>query len=98
MNIKPRNDQVVIKACSQERITKGGIVIPEDVQKAGVAFAEIVSVGPGTFGFSGKRDSIDLKVGQTVMFIRDRSVLPLSLDDHNLFLADEKNILAIVED
>ena len=98
MNIKPRNDQVVIKACSQERITKGGIVIPEDVQKAGVAFAEIVSVGPGTFGFSGKRDSIDLKPGQTVMFIKHPTLLPVSIDDRSLFLADEKFILAIVED
>lgn len=65
-NIKPLGNRVLILR-SKAKTTKGGILLPETAKekpKEGV----VIAVGPGKFDESGKRETINLKVGDTVLF------------------------------
>lgn len=65
-NIKPLGNRVLILR-SKAKTTKGGILLPETAKekpKEGV----VIAVGPGKFDESGKRETMNLKVGDTVLF------------------------------
>lgn len=65
-NIKPLGNRVLILR-SKAKTTKGGILLPETAKekpKEGI----IVAVGPGKVDESGKREPMNLKVGDTVLF------------------------------
>jgi chaperonin GroES len=44
MNIKPLSDRVVLKAITQENVTKSGIYIPESANKERPFIYEVVAV------------------------------------------------------
>ena len=50
MNIKPLNNRVVLKAITQENITKSGIYIPESASKERPFIYEVIGVWQGKEG------------------------------------------------
>ncbi len=68
MNIKPLGDRVVVKPLKKEEKTASGIVLPDTVEKEQKAEGEIVAVGPGKLLESGLRASMEVKVGDHVLF------------------------------
>ena len=67
MKFRPLHDRVLIKVLDSEEKTSGGIIIP-DTAKEKPHEGEVVAVGPGTKSEDGKIVSMDVKVGDIVLF------------------------------
>lgn len=50
MNVKPLSDRVLLKAVTQENVTKSGIYIPDNANKERPFIYEVVAVWPGKDG------------------------------------------------
>ncbi len=68
MNIKPLGDHVVVKLMEEEKVTASGIVLPDTVDKEKKEEGEVVAVGPGKMLETGSRASMEVSVGQKVLF------------------------------
>jgi chaperonin GroES len=95
MNIRPLHDRVVAKRKEREEEIRGGIIIP-DSAKEKPQEAEVIAVGPGKMDDSGKRSTLDVKVGDRVL-IGKYSGSEIKLGDQDLIILREDEILAIIE-
>ena len=90
--LEPLGDRVVIKPIPREDVTKGGIYLP-DTAKEKPQEGEVVAVGPGKLGDDGKRQAMDVKKGDRVMYARYAGT-ELKEDDEELIILRESDILA----
>jgi chaperonin GroES len=67
MDIRPLHDRVVISRLEEERTSPGGIVIPDTAAEKPI-IGKVVAVGPGKLIESGKRQPLDVKEGDKVLF------------------------------
>ena len=94
--LRPLGDRVVIRATAREEMTKSGIVIPDTVKEKpqeGI----VLAVGPGRILDDGKREQIDVKKGDKVLYAKYAGT-EFKVDDEDLLIVSQKDILAIVED
>ena len=96
MNIKPLDDRVVIKPAKEDEVTKGGIVLPDTVDKERPERGEVVAVGEGKMLDSGQRAPMGVKVGDIVMF-KKYSPDEVKVDDVEYLVISESDILAIIK-
>ena len=96
MNIKPLDDRVVIKPAKEDEVTKGGIVLPDTVDKERPEKGEVVAVGEGKMLDSGQRAPMGVKVGDIVMF-KKYSPDEVKVDDVEYLVISEGDILAILK-
>jgi len=94
--LQPLGDRVVIKPTPREEMTKSGIVLP-DTAKEKPQEGTILAVGPGAFDNDGKRISMDVEVGQKVLYGKYAGT-EFKLEDDELLIVSQKDILAIVAD
>jgi chaperonin GroES len=66
MQVRPINDQVVVKCVEPKDRTSGGILLP-NVSRARPTEATVLAVGPGRLLDSGKRNKISVKPGDDVL-------------------------------
>jgi chaperonin GroES len=92
--LKPLGDRVVIKPTPREEMTKSGIVLP-DTAKEKPQEGEIIAVGPGRTLDDGKREAMDVQVGQKVLYAKYAGT-EFKLDDDELLIVSQKDILAVV--
>ena len=92
--LQPLGDRVVVKPTPREEMTKSGIVLP-DTAKEKPQEGTILAVGPGAFDNDGKRISMDVEVGQKVLYGKYAGT-EFKLDDDELLIVSQKDILAIV--
>lgn len=95
MNLKPLNDNVVVKAITENEVTKSGIVIPETINKEKPEKGEIVAVGPGKLLENGQRASMSVKIGDKVIF-KKYSPDEIKVDDEEYLVISESDIIAIL--
>ena len=67
MQLKPLDDRVVVRPLEAEEKTAGGIVLP-DTAKEKPQRGEVIAVGPGKMLDTGKRATLEIKVGDIVLF------------------------------
>ena len=67
MNLRPLHDRVAVEVDEQDEKTAGGIIIPDNAKEKPIR-GTVVAVGDGTLDNSGKRISMDVKVGDTILF------------------------------
>ncbi|OGW77665.1 MAG: co-chaperone GroES [Omnitrophica bacterium RIFCSPHIGHO2_02_FULL_49_9] len=67
MKVKPLSDKVLVEVLEAEEKTKGGIILP-DTAKEEKTEGKVISVGGGKVLESGKRQPIELNVGDRVIF------------------------------
>ena len=94
--LRPLGDRVVIQPTAREEMTKSGIVLP-DTAKEKPQEGTILAVGPGRILDDGKRESIDVKKGDTVLYAKYAGT-EFKIDEEELLIVSQKDILAIVED
>lgn len=94
MKIKPLRDQVLLEPLKEER-KKGGIILPETVQKERPEKAKVIATGPGRIA-DGKLVPMSLKKGDMVLFTK-YGPNEIKVDDKEYLIAREEDILAIVE-
>lgn len=95
MKIKPLHDRVLLEAVKEER-KKGGIILPETVEKERPQEGIVIAVGPGKFDEDGKRMPMTLKKGDKVLFTK-YGPSEVKVDDKEYLIAREDDIIAIIE-
>ena len=93
--LRPLGDRVVIQPTPREEMTKSGIVLP-DTAKEKPQEGLILAVGPGRTLDDGKREQIDVKEGQKVLYAKYAGT-EFKVDGDELLIVSQKDILAVVE-
>ena len=96
MKLKPLGNKVILEAASKEEVTKSGIIIPDTVDKEKPEQATVLAVGDGKVGKDGNRISIDVKVGDVVLFSK-YSPTEIKIDGIEYLVVSDDDIMAIVE-
>jgi chaperonin GroES len=94
--LRPLGDRVVIQPTPREEMTKSGIVLP-DTAKEKPQEGTILAIGPGRTLDDGKREPIDVKEGQKVLYAKYAGT-EFKVDGEELLIVSQKDILAVVED
>ena len=94
--LRPLGDRVVIQPTPREETTKSGIVLP-DTAKEKPQEGKILAVGPGRILDDGKREQVDVKEGQKVLYAKYAGT-EFKVDGDELLIVSQKDILAIVQD
>ena len=77
-------------------MTKSGIVLP-DTAKEKPQEGDVIAVGPGRILDDGKREAMDVKVGQKVLYAKYAGT-EFKVEGEELLIVSQKDILAVVED
>jgi len=93
MKIRPLQDRVVVKRLESESMTKGGIIIPDAAKEKPIE-GRVVAVGSGKVSKDGKVRSLEVQVGDTVLFGK-YSGTEVKLDGVEHILLREDDILAV---
>ena len=93
--IKPTSDHVVIEPVRHEH-KKGGIFLPDTIEKEKSEKGEVVAVGPGKMNAEGKRVPMEVKKGDVVIFTK-YGPRTMKIDDREYLIAREDDILAIIK-
>ena len=94
MKIKPLHDRVIVKRIEEEETTKGGIIIP-DSAKEKPAEGKIIAVGDGKLLDDGKRQPLDVKKGDIVLFGKYAGT-EIKIDGEEHLIMREDDIIAIM--
>jgi len=93
--LKPLGDRLVVRPSAREEMTKSGIVLP-DTAKERPQEGTIVSVGPGRTLDDGKREPMEVREGQKVLFQKYAGT-EFKLDEEDLLILSQKDVLAVIE-
>jgi chaperonin GroES len=99
MKVKPLGDRIVVRRSEAQEKTAGGILLP-DSAKNKPQRGKVLAVGPGKMLKDGTRRSLDVKVGDTVLFttwagdeFRERTA-----DPNAILLMREEDVLAVIDE
>ena len=95
MKFKPLKDRVFVKYTSEEEKTSGGLYIP-DTAKEKPQKGVIVAVGSGKVTDDGKKQPMEVKVGDTILFDK-YSGSKIKIDNEEYLIIREEDILGIIE-
>ena len=93
-SIKPLSDRVVIKRMEEEKLSAGGIVIPDSATEKPIK-GEVVAVGTGKVLDNGQVRAPQVKVGDKVLFGK-YSGTEVKLDGTELLVVKEDDLFAIL--
>jgi chaperonin GroES len=94
--LRPLGDRVVVKPSEREEMTKSGIVLP-DTAKEKPQEGVIIAAGPGKILDDGKRETMDVKTGDKVLYAKYAGT-EFKIDGDDLLIVKQSDILAVVED
>ncbi len=94
MNIKPLFDRVVIKRMEEEKLSAGGIVIPDSATEKPIK-GEVVAIGAGKALDNGQLRAPAVKVGDKVLFGK-YSGTEVKLDGTEYLVVREDDIFAVI--
>lgn len=94
MKFKPLQDRILVKRLEESEKTKGGIIIP-DTAKEKPSEGEVVAVGPGALNNEGKRNPIDVKPGDKILFSK-YSGDEVKIEGDDLIIIKEEDIIGIL--
>ena len=92
VKLVPLGDRVVVKALEEEEITKGGILLP-DTAKEKPQKGEVIAVGPGKLSDDGKRQPMEVKKGDKVIYAKYAGT-EVKIEDEEFLILRESDILA----
>jgi chaperonin GroES len=95
MKIRPLHDRVVIKRKEEERLSPGGIVIPDTAKEKPIR-GEVLAVGNGKILEDGRVIPLDVKVGDEVLFGK-YSGNEIKVDGEELVVMREDDIMAVFD-
>lgn len=95
LNLRPLGERVIIQALPQEEKTKSGIFLP-DTAKEKPNQGEVVAVGPGRITDDGKTISMNVKVGDKVLYGK-YSGQEVKIEGEEFLIVKESDIYAVVQ-
>nr|Q9F4F2.1 RecName: Full=Co-chaperonin GroES; AltName: Full=10 kDa chaperonin; AltName: Full=Chaperonin-10; Short=Cpn10 [Buchnera aphidicola (Pterocomma populeum)]CAC10475.1 GroES [Buchnera aphidicola (Pterocomma populeum)] len=97
MNIRPLHDRVLVKRQEVELKSAGGIVLTGSAAGKSTR-GTVVAVGKGRILDNGETKSLDVKIGDVVIFNEGYGAKTEKIDNEELLILTESDILAIVEE
>ena len=95
MNLRPLHDRVIVKRMEEERMSAGGIVIPDSATEKPVR-GEVLAVGNGKILDNGEKRALDISVGDAILFGK-YSGTEVKVDGEELLVMREEDIMAVIE-
>ena len=95
MKIRPLHDRVVVRRLEEETKTAGGIVLPDTAAEKPQQ-GEVLAVGPGKLLDNGDVRSLDVKVGDKVIF-GQYAGSTVKIDGEELLILAESEIFGVLE-
>ncbi|XRX43119.1 MAG: co-chaperone GroES [Buchnera aphidicola (Tetraneura sorini)] len=97
MKIRPLHDRVIIKRQESESKSAGGIVLTGSAAGKSTR-GTVLAVGNGRILDNGNVKSLDVKVGDIVIFNEGYGAKTEKMDHEEVLILTESDILAIVEE
>lgn len=94
MKIRPLHDNVVVRRIDAETTTPGGIVIPDNATEKPQQ-GEVIAVGSGKKLENGSLQSVDVKVGDKVIF-GQYAGNSIKIGGEELLIMSESDIYGVV--
>ena len=94
MNIRPLHDRIIVKRMEEERMSAGGIVIPDSATEKPIK-GEVVAVGNGKHLENGDI-RLDVKKGDQILFGK-YSGTEVKVDGEELLVMKEDDVMAVIE-
>jgi len=95
MKIRPLHDRVVVRRLEEERLTAGGIVIPDNATEKPMR-GEVIAVGAGKILDNGDTRMLAVKVGDVVLFGK-YSGTEVKINGQELVVMREDDIMGVIE-
>jgi chaperonin GroES len=95
MKIRPLHDRVIVQRLEEEEKTKGGIIIP-DTAKEKPQEGKVIAVGPGKILENGTKITLDVKVGDKILFGK-YSGTEIKIEGEEFLMMREEDILGVIE-
>jgi len=95
MALRPLHDRVIIKRLEEEKVSAGGIVIPDTAAEKPIR-GEVIAAGNGKILEDGKVRPIAVKKGDKVLFGK-YSGTEVKVDGQELLVMREEDLLAVIE-
>jgi chaperonin GroES len=95
VNIRPLQDRVILRRIEEGEQVRGGIIIP-DTAKEKPQEGEVVAAGEGKYREDGTRQTLDVRVGDRVLFGK-YSGSEVKIDNEELLIMREDEILGIIQ-
>jgi chaperonin GroES len=95
MKLRPLHDRVIVKRVEEEKLSAGGIVIPDNATEKPIR-GEVLAVGNGKVLDNGETRGLDVKTGDTVLFGK-YSGTEVKVEGDELLVMREDDIMAIIE-
>lgn len=95
MNIRPLHDRVLVQRLEDETTSAGGIVIPDNAKEK-PSRGKVLAVGHGKKLDNGETRSLDVKVGDIVLFGKFGHT-EIKENGEELLMMREDDIMGIVE-
>jgi len=95
MNLRPLHDRVIVKRMEEERMSAGGIVIPDSAAEKPVR-GQVLAVGNGKILENGEKRPLDIGVGDKILFGK-YSGTEVKVDGEELLVMREEDIMAVIE-
>ena len=95
MKIRPLQDRVIVQSIEEEAKTKGGIIIP-DTAKEKPQEGKVIAVGPGKILENGTKTTLDVKVGDKILFGK-YSGSEIKIEGEEFLMMREDDILGVIE-
>ena len=95
MSIRPLHDRVIVKRMDEDKMSPGGIVIPDSATEKPIE-GEVIAVGNGKLLDNGELRALDLKVGDKVLFGK-YSGTEVKVGGEDLLVLREDDIMGVIE-
>ena len=95
MKIRPLHDRVIVKRLEEERVSAGGIVIPDSAAEKPVQ-GKVIAVGKGKILENGSVRPLDVKVGDKILFGKYGGT-EVRVDGEDLLVMREEDVMAVIE-
>jgi chaperonin GroES len=94
MKVRPLHDRLVVRRIEEKETTKGSIIIP-DTAKEKPQEGEVLAVGNGKILDSGVKITLDVKVGDKILFGK-YSGTEIKIDGEDVLILREDEVLAVL--
>ena len=93
--LRPLHDRVIVKRLEEEKVSAGGIVIPDSATEKPIR-GEVLAAGDGKIQEDGKVRPMAVKVGDKVLFGKYAGT-EVKVDGEELLVLREDDIVAVIE-
>jgi chaperonin GroES len=97
MKVRPLHDRIMVQRIEEGEQKIGGIIIPDSAREKPQQ-GKVIAVGEGKVREDGKRQPLDVKEGDTILFGKySGQDLPIKIDGEDYVIMREDEVLAVLE-